>query len=219
MIPRGKDYFEPDEEPHWRNKRSHHNRGKHFDTSSSDEDEPHMRWLADSVDHMNIDQRCYTFSCVGILTAVIYCGCAVLFIVTGSLGVGAARTMVGHRQSGLVRSLKFHACCHIFVCGNGNTEIDRTLFKFNQWKISLMLFWSKLEHFALKILASDNDLKYIFSSIICFVEKSKAYLWNLCLILFRKLDTSSWTSWTSLDSHHASSSLDWPSLSLLQSSW
>ena len=94
----------PDEEPQYRKKRSHHRRGKswmHDDSSS--EDEPHSRWLADSVDHMTIDQRCYMFSCVGALTAVVYCGCAVLFIVTGSLGVGAARTMVGHRQSGLVR--------------------------------------------------------------------------------------------------------------------
>ena len=76
-----------------------------MDGSSSEEDGRHSRWLAESVVEMNLAERCEVMACAGALSAVICAGCAVIFIVTGSLGVGAARTMVGHRQSGLVRLL------------------------------------------------------------------------------------------------------------------
>ena len=73
------------------------------DSSNEAENDPHLRWLKETVDDMDMAKRCEVFSVIASLGTLIYAACGVIFIVTGSLGVGAARTMVGHRQSGLVR--------------------------------------------------------------------------------------------------------------------
>ena len=78
-------------------------KARDHDSSSSDEEmDQHVRWLAEAVEDMSNEERCEMFAGIGGLSAVVYAGCGVIFIVTGSLGVAAARTMVGHRQSGLV---------------------------------------------------------------------------------------------------------------------
>ena len=114
-----RDWEEPindGKKPEWREKRHSHREHRksdewldkvktYSDSDSSDEAEndPHLRWLKETVDDMDMGQRCEVFSVVAVLGALTYAACGVIFIVTGSLGVGAARTMVGHRQSGLVR--------------------------------------------------------------------------------------------------------------------
>ena len=118
--------FPEERNEHFREKRSHRRdhkrpgewmgdvrdsaRSSHSDWDSSDEAEhnPHLRWLSEAVEGMHLEQRCEILSGAAIIFALGYICCGVIFIVTGSLGVGAARTIVGHRQSGLVCILNYH---------------------------------------------------------------------------------------------------------------
>ena len=74
-------------------------------SSSSPSFDDSTHWLTSTFgDAYDMETRCAVFSTAGIYAALVYAFCGVMFIVTGSLGVGAARTMVSHRQSGLVGS-------------------------------------------------------------------------------------------------------------------
>lgn len=76
-------------------------------TSSDGDDraQRHLEWLTDAVFSDEPGMRCIMFSVFAGCLAVVNAACGVVFVVTGSLGIGAARTAVAHRQSGLVSAI------------------------------------------------------------------------------------------------------------------